>query len=81
MIARRPIPAFATLAMSSSAKHITHDDLRRHYDVIFYATGAQSDRRLGIPGEDLPNSLSATEFVAWYNGHPDFPGSQPRSEL
>src|SRR5439155_8437837 len=34
--------------------------------------GAQSDRRLGIPGEDLPGSWSATEFVAWYNGHPDY---------
>ncbi|MCB0021629.1 MAG: NADP oxidoreductase, partial [Caldilinea sp.] len=42
------------------------------YDVIFYTTGAQSDRKLGIPGEDLPNSMSATEFVAWYNGHPDY---------
>ena len=40
--------------------------------MIFYTTGAQSDRRLGVPGEDLPNSLSATEFVAWYNGHPDY---------
>jgi ferredoxin--NADP+ reductase len=58
-------------------KHLTHDELRKHYDVIVYATGAQSDRRLGIPGEDLPNSLSATEFVAWYNGHPDFAGLQP----
>ncbi|MBW7882874.1 MAG: FAD-dependent oxidoreductase [Caldilineaceae bacterium] len=53
-------------------KDITHADLRRHYDVIFYTTGAQSDRRLNIPGEDLPNSMSATEFVAWYNGHPDY---------
>jgi ferredoxin--NADP+ reductase len=58
-------------------KHLTHEELRKHYDVIVYATGAQSDRRLGIPGEDLPNSLSATEFVAWYNGHPDFVGLQP----
>jgi ferredoxin--NADP+ reductase len=58
-------------------KQITHEDLRRHYDVIVYATGAQSDRRLGVPGEDLPNSLSATEFVAWYNGHPDFRDLNP----
>ena len=56
---------------------ITHDDLRQHYDVIIYATGAPSDRRLNIPGEDLPNSLSATEFVAWYNGHPDFADLNP----
>lgn len=51
---------------------ITHADLRCHYDQIIYAVGAQSDRKLDIPGEDLAGSLSATEFVAWYNGHPDF---------
>lgn len=48
------------------------EDLRRHYDMILYATGAQTDRNLGIPGEDLDGSHSATEFVAWYNGHPDY---------
>ncbi len=53
-------------------RDITHEELKQHYDVIFYTTGAQSDRKLGIPGEDLPNSMSATEFVAWYNGHPDY---------
>ena len=37
-----------------------------------YATGAQADKSLGIPGEDLPGSWAATEFVAWYNGHPDY---------
>src|SRR6266853_286254 len=47
-------------------------DLARLYDAVVYAFGAQTDRRLGIPGEDLPGSWSATEFVAWYNGHPDF---------
>jgi ferredoxin/flavodoxin---NADP+ reductase len=51
---------------------LTHADLARLYDAVIYAFGAQSDRRLGIPGEDLPGSWSATEFVAWYNGHPDF---------
>jgi ferredoxin--NADP+ reductase len=51
---------------------ISHDDLKAHYDQIIYAVGALSDRRLEIPGEDLPGSFSATEFVAWYNGHPDF---------
>ncbi len=58
-------------------EQITHADLCRHYDVIFYATGAQSDRKLNIPGEELPNSFSATEFVAWYNGHPDFANLNP----
>lgn len=51
---------------------ITHADLRQYYDQILYAVGAQSDRKLNIPGEDLVGSFSATEFVAWYNGHPDF---------
>src|SRR5215216_141940 len=51
---------------------LTHDDLLAHYHAILYAVGAQTDRRLGIPGEDLPGSWAATEFVAWYNGHPDF---------
>ena len=49
-----------------------HDELLEHYDAVVYAVGAQSDRRMGIPGEDLPGSWAATEFVAWYNGHPDF---------
>jgi ferredoxin--NADP+ reductase len=53
-------------------RDLTHDDLRRHYDAVIYTVGASSDRHLGIPGEDLPGSLSATEFVAWYNGHPDY---------
>ena len=47
-------------------------DLLEHYHQIVYAVGARSDRRLGIPGEDLPGSHPATEFVAWYNGHPDY---------
>ena len=41
---------------------------------MIYATGAQTDKSLGIPGEDLPGSWAATEFVAWYNGHPDYRG-------
>lgn len=48
------------------------NDLRRHYHQICYCTGAQTDRRMGIPGEDLQRSHPATEFVAWYNGHPDY---------
>jgi ferredoxin--NADP+ reductase len=47
------------------------EELRAHYHAIIYAFGAAGDQRLGIPGEDLPGSHSATEFVAWYNGHPD----------
>lgn len=47
------------------------DDLRAHYDAIVYAVGAPSHRPLGIPGSDLPGSLPAGEFVAWYGGHPE----------
>src|SRR4051794_2136520 len=53
---------------------ISHGDLMRHYTAVIYATGAQTDKSLGIPGEDLPGSWPATEFVAWYNGHPDYRG-------
>ena len=51
---------------------ISHSELIRHYAAVIYATGAQTDKSLGIPGEDLPGSWPATEFVAWYNGHPDY---------
>ncbi len=50
---------------------ITRDDLLASYDAVVYATGAMRDRRLGIPGEDLPGSVAATDFVNWYCGHPD----------
>ena len=49
-------------------------DLRRCYDQVVFAVGGQSDRRLGIPGEELDNSHSSTAFVAWYSRHPDFLG-------
>ncbi len=52
--------------------HVSVDDLRRQFHMILYACGAQSDRKMGIPGEDLARSHPATEFVAWYNGHPDY---------
>ncbi|MGQ9547635.1 MAG: FAD-dependent oxidoreductase [Roseiflexus sp.] len=51
---------------------ITHEDLKQFYDQIVYAVGAPSDRRMGIPGEDLIGSYPATAFVGWYNGHPDY---------
>ena len=47
-------------------------DLRAHYDQIVFSVGGQSDRRLGVPGEDLAGSHSSTAFVAWYSSHPDF---------
>jgi ferredoxin/flavodoxin---NADP+ reductase len=53
-------------------EHLSHSDLERHYHAIVYAYGCETDRQLGIEGEDLPGSYAATEFVAWYNGHPDY---------
>ncbi|MBD0861067.1 FAD-dependent oxidoreductase [Gordonia sp. zg691] len=53
-------------------KHISHDELVARYHAVIYAVGASTDKRLGIDGEDLRNSVAATQFVAWYNGHPDF---------
>ncbi|MFZ1401555.1 MAG: FAD-dependent oxidoreductase [Anaerolineae bacterium] len=53
-------------------KHLTVDELKMHYHQIVYTTGAQTDRRMDIPGEDLAGSHPATDFVAWYNGHPDY---------
>ncbi|MGX9687756.1 FAD-dependent oxidoreductase [Deinococcus wulumuqiensis] len=52
-------------------RELSAEDARAHYDAVMYTVGASSDRRLNIPGEDLNGSMSATEFVAWYNGHPD----------
>jgi ferredoxin--NADP+ reductase len=51
---------------------LSHRELTDHFTAVVYATGAQTDKSLGIPGEDLPGSWAATEFVAWYNGHPDY---------
>src|SRR6187551_841600 len=51
---------------------VTLDDLREHYHAVICAYGTSTDRSLGINGEDLPGSHAATEFVAWYNAHPDF---------
>ena len=65
-------PGFRFFGGVELGKHLSVEDLRRHYHQILYATGAQTDRRMGIPGEDLLGSHPATEFVAWYNGHPDY---------
>ena len=65
-------PGFRFFGNVAVGRDLTHADLERLYDAVIYAVGAQTDKRLGIPGEDLPGSWSATEFVAWYNGHPDF---------
>ena len=53
-------------------RDLDHGDLAERFHAVIYAVGAQTDRRMGIPGEDLPGSWAATAFVAWYNGHPDY---------
>ena len=53
-------------------KNISVFELNKFYDAVIFAYGAESDWHLGINGEDLVGSYPATEFVAWYNGHPDF---------
>ena len=65
-------PGFRFLGNVEVGRDLHHADLVRLYDAVIYAVGAQTDRRLGIPGEDLPGSWAATELVAWYNGHPDY---------
>ena len=58
-------------------RDLSLDDLRAHYHAILFTYGAALDRALGIPGEELSGSYSATDFVAWYNGHPDFATLNP----
>ena len=65
-------PRFRFFGAVELGRHLSVDDLRAHYHMIIYTTGAQTDRRMGIAGEDLQRSHAATEFVAWYNGHPDY---------
>src|SRR3954452_6885616 len=65
-------PEFRFYGNVEYGRDLSHEDLVRHYHAVIYAVGAQTDREMGIPGEDLPGSRSATEFVAWYNGHPDY---------
>jgi ferredoxin--NADP+ reductase len=65
-------PGFRFLGNVEVGRDVTHEELAEAYGAVVYASGAQTDRRLGIPGEDLPGSWPATAFVAWYNGHPDF---------
>jgi ferredoxin/flavodoxin---NADP+ reductase len=65
-------PGFRFLGNVEVGRDVSHEELARAYDAVVYAVGAQTDRRLDIPGEDLPGSWPATAFVAWYNGHPDF---------
>ena len=68
------LPGFRLLANVEVGRDVSHEELTDWYDAVIYASGTERDRRLGIPGEDLPGSLPATAFVAWYNAHPDWHG-------
>jgi ferredoxin--NADP+ reductase len=65
-------PAFRFFGNVRAGRDLSAEDFGRHYHAVVWAVGAEADRRLDIPGEDLAGSHTATEFVAWYNGHPDF---------
>jgi ferredoxin--NADP+ reductase len=56
---------------------VTLDDLKRHYHAVIFTTGAVRDAALDIPGIELPGSFGASEFVSWYDGHPDVPRDWP----
>ncbi len=65
-------PGFRFLGNVEVGRDLGHAELMALYDAVVYSFGAQTDRKMGIPGEDLVGSWPATAFVAWYNGHPDF---------
>jgi ferredoxin--NADP+ reductase len=65
-------PGFRFYGSVELGGHISRQDLLDRYHVVLYAVGTAADNKLGIPGEDRPGSHGALEFVAWYNGHPDY---------
>jgi len=65
-------PRFRFFGNVVVGEHVKPAELAERYDAVIYAVGAQSDRSLGIPGEDLPGSVAAVDFVGWYNAHPHF---------
>ncbi len=65
-------PRFRFFGNVCIGRDLSVAELGQHYHAIIFAVGNESDRRLGLPGEDLPGVHSATEFIGWYNGHPDF---------
>ncbi len=71
-------PGFRYFGNVEYGRDLSLADLQQHYHQIVFCTGAQTDRTMGIPGEDLEGSYAATEFVGWYNGHPDYRDRQFR---
>jgi ferredoxin--NADP+ reductase len=65
-------PGFRLFGNVAVGRDVSVAELQAAYHAVIFCSGAESDRRLGIPGEDLPGSHTATEFVGWYNGHPDY---------
>ena len=63
---------FSFLGNVTVGEDVSVAELRRFFDAVLFTSGAETDRRLGIDGEDLPGSHTATEFVGWYNAHPDY---------
>jgi ferredoxin/flavodoxin---NADP+ reductase len=70
-------PRFRFFGNVVVGEHVEAAELAERYDAVIYAVGAQSDRALNIPGEDLPGSISAVDFVGWYNAHPSFEEKTP----
>jgi ferredoxin--NADP+ reductase len=66
------MPGFRFHGNVEVGRDVSHQQLADAYHAVLYAVGTPGDKRLGIDGEDLPGSHSATDFVAWYNGHPDY---------
>ncbi|WP_107654871.1 FAD-dependent oxidoreductase [Nocardia suismassiliense] len=64
-------PGFGSYLNVEVGAHVSHEELLDHFHAVIYAVGASADRKLDIPGEGLAGNISATDFVAWYNGHPD----------
>ncbi|GAA4542856.1 FAD-dependent oxidoreductase [Mycobacterium paraffinicum] len=70
-------PRFRFFGNVVVGEHVQSSELAERYDAVVYAVGAQSDRALNIPGEDLPGSVAAVDFVGWYNAHPNFEEATP----
>lgn len=70
-------PRFRFFGNIAVGEHVHATELAERYDAVIYAIGAQADRELGIPGEDLPGSIAAVDFVGWYNAHPHFGATVP----
>ena len=70
-------PRFRFFGNVAVGEHVQPAELAERYDAVIYAVGAQSDRALNIPGEDLPGSIAAVDFVGWYNAHPHYGEIRP----